>query len=49
MFSRLRRLKGSSVPLRMRCASNPGGYGHEWVKQRFITNRGEREPNLHPG
>ena len=41
MFSRLRRLKGSSVPLRMRGASNPGGYGHEWVKQRFITRRGE--------
>ena len=41
MFSRLRRLKGSNVPLRMRGASNPGGYGHEWVKQRFITRRGE--------
>ncbi len=41
MFSRLRRLKGSSVPLRMRGASNPGGYGHEWVKQRFITRRCE--------
>jgi len=40
MFSRLRRLKGSNVPLRMRGASNPGGYGHEWVKQRFITRRG---------
>jgi predicted phage terminase large subunit-like protein len=41
MFSRLRRLKGSSVPLRMLGASNPGGYGHEWVKQRFITRRCE--------
>ena len=37
MFSRLRRLKDSHVPLRMRAASNPGGIGHEWVKQRFIT------------
>jgi len=37
LFSRLRRLKGSNVPLRMRSASNPGGVGHEWVKQRFIT------------
>jgi predicted phage terminase large subunit-like protein len=36
LFSRLRRLKGSKVPIRMRSASNPGGYGHKWVKQRFI-------------
>lgn len=37
LFSRLRRLKGHRVPLRMRSASNPGGPGHDWVKQRFIT------------
>ena len=37
LFSRLRRLEGSSIPLRMRAASNPGGVGHEWVKQRFIV------------
>lgn len=36
LFSRLRRLKGSNVPLRSRVASNPGGRGHEWVKQRFL-------------
>lgn len=36
LFSRLRRLKGSTIPIRMRAASNPGGVGHEWVKQRFI-------------
>jgi predicted phage terminase large subunit-like protein len=24
------------VPVRMRCASNPGGVGHEWVKARFV-------------
>jgi predicted phage terminase large subunit-like protein len=36
LFSRLRRLKGSEVPLRMRAASNPGGEGHEWVRARFI-------------
>jgi predicted phage terminase large subunit-like protein len=36
LFSRLRRLKGSRVPLRMRAASNPGGIGHDWVKQRFL-------------
>ena len=36
LFSRLRRLTDSDVPLRMRAASNPGGVGHEWVKQRFL-------------
>jgi len=25
----------SRVPLRMRCAANPGGVGHLWVKKRF--------------
>lgn len=39
LFSRLRRLEGSKVPLRMRSASNPGGVGHEWVKQRFIVEK----------
>jgi predicted phage terminase large subunit-like protein len=36
LFSRLRRLKTASVPLRMRSASNPGNIGHDWVKQRFM-------------
>jgi predicted phage terminase large subunit-like protein len=36
LHSRLRKLKGSSIPIRMRAASNPGGIGHEWVKERFI-------------
>lgn len=36
MFSRLSRLAGSDVPLRMRSASNPGGVGHRWVFERFI-------------
>ena len=26
----------SQVPLRMRCATNPGGEGHRWVKTRFL-------------
>lgn len=26
----------STVPLRLRAASNPGGKGHEWVRKRFI-------------
>ena len=37
LFSRLRRLKSSDVPLRMRAASNPGNIGHEWVNQRFMV------------
>jgi len=37
LFSRLRRLVGAPVPLRMRSASNPGGTGHSWVKQRFLV------------
>jgi len=36
LFSRLRRLEGAHVPLRMRSASNPGGIGHDWVKRRFL-------------
>ncbi len=42
LFSRLRRLEGVQVPLRMRTATNPGGPGHDWVKQRFII---EKKPN----
>lgn len=38
LFSRLRRLKDSNVPLRMRSASNPGGIGAEWVQARFIPD-----------
>lgn len=37
LFSRLRRRLGLDVPLRMRGVTNPGDRGHEWVKQRFIT------------
>lgn len=36
LFSRIRRVKGVEVPLRMRAATNPGGPGHVWVKKRFI-------------
>lgn len=38
LFSRLRRLEGSNIPLRMRSASNPGGAGAEWVQERFIPD-----------
>ncbi len=39
LFSRLRRLATSELPLRMRSASNPGGEGHEWVRARFVDER----------
>ena len=45
LFSRLRRSASlKDVPLRMRSASNPGGRGHAWVKERFIAEgTGDRE------
>lgn len=36
LFSRLRRAVDNPVPERMMSASNPGGIGHQWVKERFI-------------
>lgn len=45
LFSRLRRLEGVKVPIRMRSATNPGGVGHEWVKQRFLEE-GESKGRL---
>ena len=39
LFSRLRRSRGSTIPIRMRSASNPGGVGHHWVSQRFMVER----------
>lgn len=33
----------ASVPLRMRSASNPGGLGHAWVRDRFV-NAETKEP-----
>jgi hypothetical protein len=54
LFSRLRRPEtgyfGASqdgvtvgdVPLRMRSASNPGGPGHSWVKQRLVNRKTRR-------
>lgn len=36
LFSRLRRLATSDIPIRMRSASNPGGPGARWVHRRFI-------------
>lgn len=38
LLSRLRRPKGSSIPIRARLASNPGGLGHMWVYNRFVVS-----------
>lgn len=35
MFSRMRRLKGAKVPIRMRGATNPIGEGADWVRERW--------------
>lgn len=42
MFSRLRRLKGVDIPIRCYSASNPGGIGHLWAKQRFLVEGKEK-------
>ena len=44
MHSRLRRLEGSRIPIRMRAATNPGGKGHQWVRRYYIKDQipGER-------
>lgn len=36
LFSRTRRLTESRINLRFRATANPGGVGHDWVKERFI-------------
>jgi len=39
LFSRSRKIIDSKIPLRFRTTSNPGGIGHEWVKNRFLTQK----------
>ena len=41
LMSRLRRLSGSDIPLRVRSASNPVGKGTFWVKKRFVDGANE--------
>lgn len=46
LFSRLRMtsdLERAGVPYRIRSASNPGGVGHLWVRQRFVTEEAEND------
>lgn len=38
LLSRLRRAKGSDIPIRARLGSNPGGIGHAWVFNRFVES-----------
>lgn len=38
LLSRLRRAKGSDIPIRARLGSNPGGLGHAWVHNRFVLS-----------
>lgn len=37
LFSRLRKSPDAPFDLRIRATSNPGGSGHDWVKQRFLV------------
>lgn len=37
IYDRAGHLRLAHVPLRMRCAANPGGVGHEFFKRRFIS------------
>lgn len=36
LFSRLRKSIKSKLPIRMLSTANPGGIGHQWVKERFV-------------
>jgi phage terminase large subunit-like protein len=51
-LSRVRRVRGVRIPLRTLSATNPGGPGHDWVRERFIGGvdplTGETVPALRP-
>lgn len=46
LMSRLRRLEGFPVPLRIRSASNPGNTGHIWVKERLVDPGHKSRPYI---
>ena len=48
LFSRLRKATDNPVPLRVRSASNPGGRGHQWVKEMFIEPAGDPQGRYIP-
>ncbi len=41
LYSRMRKSNSDEYPNRIRSTANPGGVGHEWVKQRFIKEKKE--------
>jgi predicted phage terminase large subunit-like protein len=41
LFSRLRKRAELPIPLRVRSGFNPGGIGHDWVRQRFLEEANE--------
>ena len=43
-FSRERKQVASTIPIRVRATANPGGVGHEWVRDRFIIEADEIGP-----
>lgn len=50
LFSRLRRLKGADIPLRMRSAGNPPMTAEGmWVRDRFVVNRSLDRPFIPAG
>ena len=46
LMSRLRRASDDPIPLRVVATSNPGGMGHAWVKDRFLTHGGPAQGRL---
>lgn len=45
ILTRIRQPITSRVPMRFRCASNPGGPGHDFIKERFIRDKEGRNPS----
>lgn len=43
LFSRQRRPQGSQLPLLTVSASNPGGTGHKWVRDRLVRNFAKKQ------
>jgi phage terminase large subunit-like protein len=43
--TRQRRPAGSAMPLRWRGASNPGGVGHDYIKERYIKAKDGSDPS----
>lgn len=44
LHSRIRKSEENPVPTRMRASGNPGGIGHQWVKERFIEKPHTDDP-----